>query len=125
MHFDHPIFLLVFLPALFAVYYSVIAAEGVYPRVAVFGAKGAAVVLLAGSVWLLAQSPVGWLLLGSAFVTTLLAATGEQLRNTHESICNRWLGQRNRGDGIAPRAAHGMARRDGCSRAAPSIGPDD
>jgi alginate O-acetyltransferase complex protein AlgI len=83
VHFDHPIFLLVFLPALFAVYYSVIAAEGVYPRLAVLGAKGAAVVLLAGSVWLLAQSPVGWLVLGSAFVTTLLAATGEQLRHTH------------------------------------------
>lgn len=83
MHFDDPIVLLVFLPALFAVYYSVIAAEGVYPRLAAVGAKGAAVVLLAGSVWLLAQSPVGWLLLGSAFVTTLLAATGEQLRSTH------------------------------------------
>jgi len=83
VHFDDPIFLLVFLPALFAIYYSVIAAEGVYPRLAVFGVKGAAVVLLAGSVWLLAQSPIGWLLLGSAFVTTLLAATSEQLRNTH------------------------------------------
>jgi len=83
VHFDDPIFLLVFLPALFAVYYSVIAAEGVYPRVAAFGARGAAVVLLAGSVWLLAQSPAGWLLLGSAFVTTLLAATGEQLRSTN------------------------------------------
>jgi D-alanyl-lipoteichoic acid acyltransferase DltB (MBOAT superfamily) len=83
VHFDDPIVLLVFLPALFAVYYSVIAAEGVYPRFAAVGARGAAVVLLAGSVWLLAQSPVGWLLLGSAFVTTLLAATGEQLRSTH------------------------------------------
>jgi alginate O-acetyltransferase complex protein AlgI len=83
VHFDDPIFLLAFLPALFAVYYSVVAADSVYPRLAVIGAKGAAVVLLAGSVWLLARSPVGWLLLGSAFVTTLLAATAEQLRSTN------------------------------------------
>ena len=34
MHFDDPIFLLVFLPALFTVYYSVVAAEGVSPRFA-------------------------------------------------------------------------------------------
>jgi alginate O-acetyltransferase complex protein AlgI len=82
VHFDDPIFLLAFLPALFAVYYSVIAAEGLYPRVGAFGARGAAVVLLAGSIWLLARSPIGWLLLGSAFVTTVLAAIGEQLRSS-------------------------------------------
>ena len=86
MRFDDPFFLLVFLPALFASTTRSSPPKASAPRLAAFGAKAAAVVLLAGSVWLLARSPVGWLLLGSAFVTILLAATGEQLR-THPCLC--------------------------------------
>jgi alginate O-acetyltransferase complex protein AlgI len=84
MRFDDPVFLFEFLPALFAVYYAVIAAEGLHPRLAGYGAKAATVVLLAGSVWVLTQGPVAWLLIGSAFVTILLGAIGEQTRTTNE-----------------------------------------
>jgi hypothetical protein len=85
MRFDDPVFLFKFLPALFAVYYAVIAAEGLHPRLAGYGAKAATVVLLAGSVWGLTQGPVAWLLIGSAFVTILLGAIGEQTRTTNEA----------------------------------------
>jgi alginate O-acetyltransferase complex protein AlgI len=84
MRFDDPVFLLAFLPTLFAIYYAVIAAEGLYPRLAGYGAKAATVVLLTGSLWVLSQGPVAWLLIGSAFITILLGAIGEQTRTTNE-----------------------------------------
>jgi alginate O-acetyltransferase complex protein AlgI len=78
MTFDDPVFLFEFLPAFFASYYAVIAVEGLHPRFAGRGAKAAALVLLGGSLWFLAQSPVAWLLIGSAFITILLTAISEQ-----------------------------------------------
>ena len=78
MRFDDPVFLFEFLPAFFAVYYTVVAAEGLHPRLTGIGPKAAVVVLLAGSLWMLAQSPVAWILTGSAFLTILLGAIGEQ-----------------------------------------------
>ena len=66
MRFDDPVFLFEFLPALFAVYYAVIAAEGLHPRLAVTAQKAATVVLLAGSCGSSLRGPVGWLLIGSA-----------------------------------------------------------
>jgi alginate O-acetyltransferase complex protein AlgI len=86
MRFDDPVFLFEFLPAFFAVYYAVVAAEGLHPRMAGFGSKGAVVVLLAGSLWLLAQGPVAWILIGSAFLTILLGAVGEQTRTANEFV---------------------------------------
>jgi alginate O-acetyltransferase complex protein AlgI len=78
--FDDPILLFQFLPALIATYYLVVATEFLHPRLAGVGAKGAVAVLLAGSVWLLARSPVAWLLLGSVLVTIGLAAVVERTR---------------------------------------------
>lgn len=80
MTFDDPVFLFEFLPAFFALYYAAIAVEGLHPRLAGHGAKAALVVLLGGSLWFLAQGPVAWLLIGSAFITILLTAIGEQTR---------------------------------------------
>ena len=78
MTFDDPVFLFAFLPAFFALYYAAIAVEGLHPRFSGHGAKAALVVLLGGSLWFLAQGPVAWLLIGSAFITILLTAVGEQ-----------------------------------------------
>jgi len=78
MTFDDPVFLFEFLPAFFALFYAAIAVEGLHPRFAGHGAKAALVVLLGGSLWFLAQSPLAWLLIGSAFITILLTAVGEQ-----------------------------------------------
>ena len=78
------VFLFAFLPILFAVYYTVIAAEALHPRLAGLGSKGAIVVLLSGSVWLIARSPVGWLLLGSALLTIVLGVIGERIRTSNE-----------------------------------------
>jgi len=78
MTFDDPVFLFEFLPAFFALFYAAIAVDGLHPRFAGRGAKVALVVLLGGSLWFLAQRPVAWLLIGSAFTTILLAAVGEQ-----------------------------------------------
>jgi alginate O-acetyltransferase complex protein AlgI len=83
MTFDDPVFLFEFLPAFFALYYAAIAVEGLHPRLAGFGGKAAGVVLLGGSLWFLAQGPVAWLLIASAFITILLAAVGEQTRTTN------------------------------------------
>lgn len=84
MHFDDPVFLFAFLPALFAVYYTVIAAEGLHPRLAGVGTKTGVVILIAGSLWFLTQGPLAWLLIGSAFLTILLGAVGEQTRIANE-----------------------------------------
>src|SRR4029077_10520419 len=84
MRFDDPVFLFEFLPALFAVFYAAIAAESLHPRLAGYGAKAATVVLLTGSVWVLSQGPVAWLLIGSAFITILLGAIAEQTLTTNE-----------------------------------------
>jgi alginate O-acetyltransferase complex protein AlgI len=78
MTFDDPVFLLEFLPAFLALYYAAIAVEGLHPRFAGHGAKAALIVLLGGSLWFLAQGPVAGLLIGSAFITILLTAVGEQ-----------------------------------------------
>jgi alginate O-acetyltransferase complex protein AlgI len=86
VHFDDPVFLFAFLPALFAVYYAAVAGEGLRLWLRGFGAPAAAIVLLAGSVWFVAQSPIAWLLLASVFVTTLLGAIGEQTRATHAFV---------------------------------------
>src|SRR5215831_12330425 len=86
MTFDDPVFLFEFLPAFFALYYAAIAVEGLHPRLAGFGAKAALVVLLGGSLWFLAQGPVAWLLIGSAFVTILLTAVGEQTRASNPTV---------------------------------------
>jgi alginate O-acetyltransferase complex protein AlgI len=83
MTFDDPVFLFEFLPAFFALYYAAIAVEGLHPRFAGNGAKAALVVLLGGSLWFLAQGPVAWLLIGSAFITILLTAIGEQTRTSN------------------------------------------
>jgi alginate O-acetyltransferase complex protein AlgI len=83
MTFDDPVFLFEFLPAFFALYYAAIAVEGLHPRFAGYGAKAALLVLLGGSLWFLAQGPVAWLLIGSAFITILLTAIGEQTRSSH------------------------------------------
>ncbi len=84
MRFDDPIFLFEFLPIVFAAYYLAIAVEGLHPRLAGVGARAAAVVLLAASVWLLTRNPLGWLMLGSAFTTMLLGAIAEQTRRRSE-----------------------------------------
>jgi alginate O-acetyltransferase complex protein AlgI len=84
VRFDDPVFLFEFLPAFFAVYYTLVAAEGLHPRLTGFGAKTAVVALLVGSLWFLAQGPVGWLLIGSPFVTILLGAIGEHTRDRNE-----------------------------------------
>jgi D-alanyl-lipoteichoic acid acyltransferase DltB (MBOAT superfamily) len=80
VRFDDPVVLFQFLPAFIAIYYLIVAADAVHPRLAGFGAKGAVAVLLGGSVWLLARSPAGWLLLGGAALTIVLAAIVERTR---------------------------------------------
>lgn len=80
MRFDNSIFLFQFLPSLVAIHYLVVAMEVVHPKLAGLGAKGAVAVLLAGSIWLLARSPVGWLLLGGVLATIGLAAIIERTR---------------------------------------------
>jgi alginate O-acetyltransferase complex protein AlgI len=83
VRFDDPAFLFEFLPALFVVYYGAIAVESLHPRLSGYGARAAAIILLGGSVWFLAQGPVAWLLVASAFLTILLAAVGEQTRTAN------------------------------------------
>ena len=91
MTFDDPVFLFEFLPAFFALFYAAIAVEGLHPRFAGHGAKAALVVLLGGSLWFLAQSPLAWLLIGSAFITILLTGSASRpKRATLSSLDPRW-----------------------------------
>src|SRR5262245_16405010 len=83
MRFDDPVFLFEFLPALFALYYAALAVEGLHPRLAGVGSRAALVVLLGGSLWVLAQTPAAGLLIGGAFITILLTASAEQTQKTN------------------------------------------
>jgi alginate O-acetyltransferase complex protein AlgI len=81
LRFDELFFLLQFLPGLLALYYLVALAGATYRRGPGGGNRGLTIVLLSASFFFVARSPAGWILIGCALITFVLATSIERARD--------------------------------------------